>query len=92
MIDATYLYIFLKAKLTLSQKKICLKKGIQWLKNSRIKSLYVVIDNTELDLATRIIYSCGHGQLKPNIAMVGYKSDWLNCPYQDLQAYLNIFK
>ncbi|XP_029347410.1 bumetanide-sensitive sodium-(potassium)-chloride cotransporter-like isoform X2 [Acyrthosiphon pisum] len=80
-----------KISLTPRQKKICLDKGIRWLRNSGIKSLYVVIDNIELDIATHIIYSCGHGQLRPNIAMIGYKSDWLNCPYQDLQTYLNIF-
>jgi len=84
--------IFQKISLTPRQKKIRLDKGIQWLKNSGIKSLYVVIDNIGLDLATHIVYSCGHGQFKPNIVMVGYKSDWLNCPYQDLQTYLNIFK
>ncbi|XP_027848383.2 bumetanide-sensitive sodium-(potassium)-chloride cotransporter-like [Aphis gossypii] len=80
-----------KISLTPRQKKIRLDKGIQWLKNSGIKSLYVVIDNIGLDLATHMVYSCGHGQFKPNIVMVGYKSDWLNCPYQDLQTYLNIF-
>ncbi|XP_026809407.1 bumetanide-sensitive sodium-(potassium)-chloride cotransporter-like isoform X2 [Rhopalosiphum maidis] len=80
-----------KMSLTKRQKKIRLDKGIQWLRNSGIKSLYVVIDNIGLDLATHMVYSCGHGQFKPNIVMVGYKSDWLNCPYQDLQTYLNIF-
>ncbi|XP_015367251.1 PREDICTED: bumetanide-sensitive sodium-(potassium)-chloride cotransporter-like [Diuraphis noxia] len=80
-----------KISITPRQKQICLDKGIQWLRKSGIKSLYVIIDNIELDLATYLIYSCGHGQLRPNIVMVGYKSDWLNCPYQDLQTYLNIF-
>eukprot|EP00102_Acyrthosiphon_pisum_P019738 XP_016656948.1 PREDICTED: bumetanide-sensitive sodium-(potassium)-chloride cotransporter-like isoform X1 [Acyrthosiphon pisum] len=80
-----------KTSLTLRQKKIFLARGIQWLRNSGIKSLYVVIDSIELDIATHMIYSCGHGQLRPNIAMVGYKSNWLNCPYQDIQTYLNIF-
>ncbi|CAI6364618.1 unnamed protein product [Macrosiphum euphorbiae] len=80
-----------KTSITLKQKKIYLARGIQWLRKSGIKSLYVVIDNIELDLATHMIYNCGHGQLRPNIAMVGYKSNWLNCPYQDLQTYLNIF-
>ncbi|KAL4099117.1 hypothetical protein QTP88_023595 [Uroleucon formosanum] len=81
-----------KTSLTLRQKKIFLARGIKWLRNSGIKSLYVVIDGIELDVATHMIYSCGHGQLRPNIAMIGYKSNWLNCPYQDLQTYLNIFK
>jgi len=93
LIYLSYEYIiFFKVSLTPIQKKIFLDKGIQWLKSSGIKSLYVVIDNIKLDLAIPLIFSCGHGQLRPNIAIVGYKSDWLNCPYQDLQTYLNIFK
>ncbi|XP_015371390.1 PREDICTED: bumetanide-sensitive sodium-(potassium)-chloride cotransporter-like [Diuraphis noxia] len=80
-----------KISITPKQKKIYIDKGYQWLRSSRINSLYVVLDNLELDLATHMIYSCGHGQLRPNITMIGYKSDWLNCPYQDLQTYLNIF-
>ncbi|KAL4099116.1 hypothetical protein QTP88_023594 [Uroleucon formosanum] len=80
-----------KTSLTPRQKKICLDKGIQWLSNFGIKSLYVVIDSIELDIATHIIYSCGHGRLRPNIVMIGYKSDWLNCPYQDIKTYLNVF-
>ncbi|KAL5242036.1 hypothetical protein ACI65C_009446 [Semiaphis heraclei] len=80
-----------KVSFTPEQKKICIEKGFKWLKSSGIKSFYVVLNNIELDLATHMIYSCVHGQLKPNITMIGYKSDWLNCPYHDLQTYLNIF-
>lgn len=69
-----------------------LDHGIMWLKKSKIKSLYTILDKTELDVATHTIYSCGHGQLRTNIVLVGYKSDWLNCPYEDLRTYLNIFK
>lgn len=76
----------------MKQKKKYLNQGIQWLKSANMKSLYIVLDNTELDVATNMTYSCGHGQLKPNIVVVGYKSDWLNCPKKDLQSFLNIFK
>jgi len=86
------IYLLFKVSLTQRQKKICIDKGFQWLKSSGIKSLYVVLDNIELDSAIHMIYSFGLGQLRPNIAMIGYKSDWLNCPSQDLQTYLNIFK
>jgi len=69
-----------------------LNNGIQWFKNTRMKSLYVIMDNIELDVATQIAYDCGHGQFKPNIILVGYKSDWLNCPIEELQTFLNVFK
>lgn len=69
-----------------------LDEGIQWFKKVGIKSLYVIIENVELDTATQMVYTCGHGLLKPNIVLIGYKSNWLNCPYKDLQIFLNIFK
>lgn len=50
------------------------------------------MDNIELDAATQMVYNCGHGQLRPNIVLIGYKSDWLNCPQQDVQDFLNVFK
>lgn len=83
---------FKKRSQTNEQKKIYFDEGIQWLKESGIKSLYAVIENIDLDAATSMIYTCSHGILKPNIVLVGYKSDWLNCPYKDLQTYLNIYK
>jgi len=65
---------------------------MEWLKQSRIKSLYNVLDNTDLDIGVRIIDSCSHGILKPNIALVGYKYGWFNDADEDVQTYLNILK
>lgn len=85
--------VYFKKRLqTNQQKKIYLDEGIQWLKEARIKSLYVIIEKLELDVATHMVYTCSHGLLKPNIVLIGYKSNWLNCPYKDLQTYLNVFK
>ncbi|VVC37173.1 SLC12A transporter, C-terminal,Amino acid permease/ SLC12A domain [Cinara cedri] len=80
-----------KRSLTNEERKEHLDTGIQWLKNAGIDSLYIVLDNIELDVATDIAYTCGHGQLRSNIVLVGFKSDWLNCPIEDLQIFLNIF-
>ncbi|XP_025413085.1 bumetanide-sensitive sodium-(potassium)-chloride cotransporter-like isoform X2 [Sipha flava] len=80
-----------RGSLTIEQKKILLDRGIMWLKKSKIKSLYIILDNTDLDVATHMVHGCGHGQIRTNIVLVGYKSDWLNCPYEDLRTYLNIF-
>lgn len=78
--------------LAFEDKKRFLDDGIRWFNDSKVKSLYVVIDNAKLDLAARMVYNCGHGQLRPNIVLIGYKSDWLNCPHEELQSFLNVFK
>lgn len=54
--------------------------------------MYNVLDNIDLDIGVHIINSCGHGILKPNIILLGYKHDWFNCTNDDIQTYLNILK
>lgn len=76
----------------MEQRKTHLKRGTKWLKSAKINSLYVVLDNAGMDVATHMVYSCSHGLLRPNIVLVGYKSDWLNCPIEDLHSFLNIFQ
>ncbi|XP_060864758.1 bumetanide-sensitive sodium-(potassium)-chloride cotransporter-like [Metopolophium dirhodum] len=71
-------------------KKVLLKKGVNWLNQTGIKSLYNVLDNIDLDIGVHIINSCGHGILKPNIILLGYKHGWFNSTDDDIQTYLNI--
>jgi len=34
----------------------------------------------------------GLGKLKPNIIMLGYKSNWLKCSSHDLNMYFNVLQ
>lgn len=75
------------------QKQDLLEKGVKWLKQIGIKSLYNVLDNIDLDVGVRILMdSCGYGILKPNIILIGYKYGWFNCADEDINSYLNILK
>jgi len=85
-------YIFLQDPLVNKQKKELLEKGVNWLNQTGIKSLYNVLDNIDLDIGVHIINSCGHGILTPNIILIGYKHGWFNCTDDDIQTYLNILK
>ena len=51
-----------------------------------------MLDNIDLDIGVHIINSCGHGILKPNIILIGYKHGWFHCTDDDIQTYLNIIK
>lgn len=74
-------------------KQESLEKGMQWLKQGGIKSLYSILDNIDLDIGVYdVINTCGHSILKPNIILIGYKHDWFNCKNEDIQIYLNLFK
>ncbi|CAH1721404.1 bumetanide-sensitive sodium-(potassium)-chloride cotransporter-like isoform X1 [Aphis gossypii] len=80
----------IKNQLIHKQKKELLEKGANWLNQTGIRSLYNILDNIDLDIGVHIINSCGHGILKPNIIVIGYKHDWFNCKDDDIQTYLNI--
>ncbi|VVC37171.1 Hypothetical protein CINCED_3A017148 [Cinara cedri] len=72
-------------------KQDIFRNGVKWLKKMGIKSLYSVLDNIDLDIGVRIMMDCsGHGILKPNIILVGYKHGWFNCVHKDIKSYLNI--
>jgi hypothetical protein len=34
----------------------------------------------------------GVGKLKPNIALMGYKSDWISCDVEDFKAYFRVIQ
>lgn len=74
------------------QKQQLLKNGVNWLKQSGIKSLYNVLDDINIDVGVRMMDTCGYGILKPNIILVGYKNGWFNCGDEDTQTYLNTIK
>lgn len=73
-------------------KQELLENGMQWLKQAGIKSLYSILDNIDLDVGIHALNSCGHGILKPNIILIGYKHGWFNCMNEEIQIYLNILK
>lgn len=83
---------FLQNQLIHKQKKELLEKGENWLNQNGIRSLYNILDNIDLDIGVHIMNSCGHGILKPNIIVIGYKHGWFNCKDDDIQTYLNILK
>lgn len=76
--------------LTRERKQQLLVNGTEWLKRTGIKSLYNVLDNIELHVGVRIMHSCGHGVIKPNVVLLGYKNGWSN--NSDVQTYLNVLK
>lgn len=78
--------------MTHKEKRELFKKGMNWLRQTGIKSLYNVLDNINLDVGVGMMDSCGHGILKPNIILVGYKNDWFNSSDEEVETYLNALK
>lgn len=54
--------------------------------------MYNVLDNIDLDVAIHVMNNCSYGILKPNIILVGYKSNWFKSADKDVQTYFNILR
>lgn len=60
----------------------------EWFKKHKIKGFYTVVDGENFEIGARaLIQAVGVGKLKPNIVLMGYKSDWQTCSKDELQSY-----
>ncbi|GLH13675.1 Uncharacterized protein GBIM_18199 [Gryllus bimaculatus] len=67
------------------------RAGYKWLQSRKYKAFYTVMDGLSFeDGARAMLQSAGIGKLKPNVLLMGYKSDWRTCNTDDLVAYFNI--
>ncbi|KAF5300126.1 hypothetical protein FQR65_LT09216 [Abscondita terminalis] len=66
-------------------------KANTWLKANKIKAFYMQVDGVTFEEgSTALLKACGIGKLKPNILLMGHKSDWQKCSYQELNEYFNV--
>ncbi|KAF5270292.1 hypothetical protein FQA39_LY08403 [Lamprigera yunnana] len=66
-------------------------KANSWLKVNKIKAFYMQVDGVTFEEgATALLKACGIGKLKPNILLMGYKSDWQTCSQPELNEYFNV--
>ncbi|XP_019869994.2 bumetanide-sensitive sodium-(potassium)-chloride cotransporter [Aethina tumida] len=66
-------------------------KAQGWFKAHRIKAFYTQVDGVSFqEGCTALLKACGVGKLKPNILLMGYKSDWQKCSYEDLLDYFEV--
>ncbi|KAK0180493.1 hypothetical protein PV327_006129 [Microctonus hyperodae] len=68
-----------------------LRNGYAWLQSHRIKSFYHIVGDSNFETgALALMQAAGVGKLAPNVVLIGYKSQWITCNYQELQEYFNI--
>ncbi|KFB44724.1 AGAP003275-PA-like protein [Anopheles sinensis] len=63
----------------------------RFLRERHIRAFYQQIDGIGFGEGVRaLIQTAGVGKLAPNIALIGYKTDWMRCSLVDLQTYYNV--
>lgn len=65
-------------------------KAHSWLRAHKIKAFYSHVDESSFEEGSKaLIQASGIGKLRPNILLMGFKSDWLTCEAEDLAMYFN---
>jgi solute carrier family 12 sodium/potassium/chloride transporter 2 len=69
------------------------QKSCSWLHDNKIKAFYALVDGIKFEVGARaLLQASGLGKLKPNILMMGYKSDWRTCNADDLEQYFTVLQ
>lgn len=66
------------------------RQAREWFKKHKVKGFYSVVDGESFETGARaLMQASGVGKLKPNILLMGFKSDWQTCTNDELDSYFN---
>lgn len=62
-----------------------------WFRRHKVRGFYANVDDNDFESGCKaLMQASGIGKLKPNILLMGYKSDWRTCEHSELEQYFNI--
>lgn len=81
----------MKQQISQKYRNFLMRKSNEWCKRHKVKAFYSLVDDNDFESGSRaLMQATGIGKLRPNILLMGYKSDWQTCDPQDLEKYFNI--
>ncbi|PSN39492.1 Bumetanide-sensitive sodium-(potassium)-chloride cotransporter [Blattella germanica] len=67
------------------------RKAYHWLIKHKVKAFFnITEDNNFEDGAWALMQISGLGKLRPNMVLMGYKSNWRTCDREELKQYFNV--
>jgi hypothetical protein len=86
-------YLILQERLQFRNRLSKTDIGSDWLAKHKVKGFFSLIDGLKMEEAAKaLMQTSGVGKLKPNVLLMGYKSDWQTCSFGALQTYFNILQ
>lgn len=68
-------------------------KAHSWFKLNNVKAFFCPVDGMNFEAgANSLLQAYGVGKLRPNILLMGYKSNWRHCSKEDLEEYFNVIQ
>lgn len=66
------------------------RRATDWFQKHKIKAFYSFVDGENFESGSRaLMQASGIGKLKPNILLMGYKTNWRTCDRTELDQYFN---
>nr|CAD7572222.1 unnamed protein product [Timema californicum] len=66
------------------------RKAYHWFTKHRVKAFFTLTEGDFEPSARAFMQMCGLGKFRPNMLLMGYKSDWQTCDKEALRQYFNI--
>ncbi|XP_018012761.2 LOW QUALITY PROTEIN: solute carrier family 12 member 2-like, partial [Hyalella azteca] len=92
LVPACPVPIFVSSRVTVDwrQRSALVARHNNWLKRHKIRSFYSLVQSPDLETGALSFFQLvGLSKLKPNMVLLGYKSNWNNCSNDELVAYFN---
>lgn len=81
------------AALTEKARQSFASQANHYLLGRKIKAFYAAGEDSSYSRVARSMFqSLGMGKLRPNIVLLGYKSNWQTCDVSELCDYFNIIQ
>lgn len=85
--------LFLQDPLPQRVRNVLYYKANSWLRAHKLKAFYMQVDGLSFESGAKaLLKACGIGKLRPNILLMGFKSDWQTCPPSDLNQYFEVLQ
>ncbi|KAB7507823.1 Solute carrier family 12 member 2, partial [Armadillidium nasatum] len=79
-----------KGPLAQRTRYIITRKAYNWFGKHKIRSFFALVEAQDLEEGSRFLFQLvGLGKLRPNMVLMGYKSNWRECDKEELKPYFN---
>ncbi|KAB7494129.1 Solute carrier family 12 member 2 [Armadillidium nasatum] len=79
-----------KGRLNHKTRQAIINRTYKWFEIHKVRSFYTLVDAKNLAEGSRYLFQfVGLGNLRPNMVLLGYKSDWRDCDREDVRVYFN---
>lgn len=68
-----------------------LRRANEWFRRHKVKGFYSHCDDSDFETGAKaLMQATGVGKLKPNILLLGYKTNWMSCDKLEREQYFNV--